>query len=313
MNHFPPKLKLPSSIKETRVQRERSLLLSASYGIAIRFGIVLFELLGVWLFGSVALLLDAVASLVDVGSSLILLFFIKLANRPPDSNHPFGHGRYEPLIGLQLALMLVIIGFYAGIKQIFEVAEISEPHEMDARAFLFPLAAMFLLEVCYRILSKTAKTQASTALAADALHYRVDAVTSLFASIALTLAAIVPDWGQLADHVGAIAISCFMIITGFFSAKENMNQLLDHKPDKAYFDRVKKAAHLVEGVLGIEKLRIQFYGPDAHVDIDVEVEPTLSVEVAHEISQKVRLEIQKEWPMVRDVIVHIEPYYPNDH
>jgi divalent metal cation (Fe/Co/Zn/Cd) transporter len=76
MDQFPPKLKLPSSVRETRVQREKSLLLSASYGIAIRFGVVLFELLGVWLYGSASLFLDAVASLVDIGSSLVLLLFI---------------------------------------------------------------------------------------------------------------------------------------------------------------------------------------------------------------------------------------------
>lgn len=62
-----------------------------------------------------------------------------------------------------------------------------------------------------------------------------------------------------------------------------------------------------------EKTRIQLYGPDAHVDIDIEVDPELSVQKAHKISQEVRIEIQKAWPAVRDVTVHIEPYYPNDH
>ncbi len=313
MDQFPPKLKLPTYVNQTRVQREKSLLLSASYGIAIRFTVVLFELVGVWFFGSAALLLDAVASLVDIGSSLLLLLFIKLASRPPDTNHPFGHGRYEPLIGLQLGIMLVCIGIYAGIRQIFHVSDPISAELIDPRTFIFPLVAMVLLEICYRILSHTAKAQNSPALVADAFHYRVDAITSMFATIALILAAIIPAWGHVADHIGAIAISGFMIVTGFFASKENVNQLLDHTPDNSYFERVKKAAHLVQGVLGTEKIRIQSYGPDSHVDIDIEVEPKLSVEVAHKISQEVRLEIQKEWPMVRDVTVHIEPYYPNDH
>jgi divalent metal cation (Fe/Co/Zn/Cd) transporter len=76
---------------------------------------------------------------------------------------------------------------------------------------------------------------------------------------------------------------------------------------------VKEAALKVEGVLATEKVLIQSYGPDAHVDIDIEVAPNLSVEVAHKLTQKVRAEIQKAWPAVRDVIVHIEPYYPGDH
>lgn len=313
MDQFPPKLKLPKFIKETRVEREKSLLLSATYGISIRFAIIVFELVGVWLYGSASLLLDAIASLVDVGSSLLLLIFIKLASRPPDSNHPFGHGRYEPLVGLQLGLMLVCIGGFVGIQQIFYASETTSIEYIDPRTCFFPLAAMVLLEICYRILSHTARKQASPALAADAVHYRVDALTSLFASVALILASLSPDWGHLIDHLGAIAIAIFMIFTGIMAARKNMDQLLDHAPDKSYFDRVKKAAHLVEGVLETEKLLIQFYGPDAQVDIDIEVDPNLTVELAHKISQRVRFEIQKEWPLVRDVIVHIEPYYPNDH
>ncbi len=311
MDHFPPKLKLPKHVKQTRVLREKSLLLSATYGIIIRMGIILFELVGVWFYGSASLLLDAVASLVDIASSLLLVLFIKLANRPPDSNHPFGHGRYEPLVGLQLGLMLIGIGGFVGIQQIFYATESGEP--IDPRTFLFPLVAMIFLEICYRILNRTAKEQDSTALAADAVHYRVDAITSLFATIALLFAAVAPAWGHFIDHLGAIAIAGFMIVTGIIASRNNLNQLMDHVPDKSFFDRVKKAAHLVDGVQETEKIRIQFYGPDAHVDIDVEVAPDLTVELAHKISQKVRFEIQKEWPVVRDVTVHVEPYYPNDH
>jgi len=92
-----------------------------------------------------------------------------------------------------------------------------------------------------------------------------------------------------------------------------LNQLLDKIPATRYFLAVRKAAINVNGVLDTEKIRIQQYGPDAHVDIDIEVDPQLSVEKAHTISQHVRAAIQKEWPMVRDVMVHIEPYYPGDH
>ena len=77
--------------------------------------------------------------------------------------------------------------------------------------------------------------------------------------------------------------------------------------------RVRNAAMTVTGVCDTEKIRIQQYGPDAHVDIDVEVDPTLSVEQAHTISQHVRTKIQIAYPNVQDVVVHIEPYYPDDH
>lgn len=310
---FPEKLSLPLDVHEQRAQRQHELIGSAFWGVFIRSCIIAFELVGVWLFASSALLLDALASTVDVASSLILIFCIKLAGRPPDHNHPFGHGRYEPLIGLQLGLMLFFVGVGMLIQQIFLSIEPQPEIVIDGRAWIFPVVAVILLEICYQIVMRSARRQKSPALAADALHYRIDSLTSLFAALALICAAFVPKWSHLIDHAGALLISALMIVLGVLAARKNMNQLMDHVPEPSFFKQVMVAAKRAEGVLGTEKIRIQLYGPDAHVDIDVEVDPTLSVELAHEISQRVRLEIQKEWPAVRDVTVHIEPYYPNDH
>lgn len=313
MTHFPEKLDLPSDVLMQRAQRKKELVQSAAWGVGIRLSIIVFELIGVWLFASSALLLDALASTVDVISSLLLILFIKLAERPPDHNHPFGHGRYEPLVGLQLGLLLIVVGAGMFIQQFFHVFE--EPSEkiIDGHAWIFPVVAVILLEICYRVVIYTAKKQNSPALAADGIHYRIDALTSLFAACALIAAAFIPSWSHLIDHFGAMLIAVLMVILGAFAALKNMDQLVDKTPDALFFERVRRAAKQADGVLGTEKIGIQQSGPDAHVDIDIEVDPQLTVEVAHEISQRVRLEIQKEWPAVRDVIVHIEPYYPNDH
>ena len=115
------------------------------------------------------------------------------------------------------------------------------------------------------------------------------------------------------DHIGAMTIASMMVVLGIYAAKNNLDQLMDRIPNRDFFERVRKASLTVIGVLDTEKIRIQLYGPDAHVDIDIEVDPLLPVHLAHEISQNVRVEIQKEWPSVRDVTVHIEPYYPGDH
>lgn len=313
MTQFPEKLDLPNDIFVQRAQRKKELVLSATWGVCIRLAIIVFELIGVWLFASSALLLDALASTVDVISTLLLILFIRLAERPPDDNHPFGHGRYEPLVGLQLGLLLIVVGAGMFVQQCIQAFEAPPEKVIDSHAWIFPVVAVFLLEICYRVVMYTAKKQNSPALAADAFHYRIDAITSLFAACALIAAAFIPEWSHLIDHMGALFIAVLMVFLGIFAARQNMDQLLDRIPDATTFERVKRAAMQAEGVLGTEKIGIQQCGPDAHVDIDVEVDPHLTVEVAHEISQRVRLEIQKEWPAVRDVIVHIEPYYPNDH
>jgi cation diffusion facilitator family transporter len=314
MKQFPKPIPLPDAVNKARFQREHDIVKSAFLGVLIRLIIIAFELLGVYLYGSSSLLLDAFSSLLDVAATIVLILCIKLAARPPDREHPFGHGRYEPLIGLQLGLILVLVGAVMIFQQTFQLTNESNNIEaLNPLAWMIPFCAVILLEICYRIVIHTSRKQNSPALAADAFHYRIDGLTSVFATIALLLGAFIPQWSHKFDHIGAVCIACFMGAVGLYAARKNLNQLLDHIPSKEYFEKVRLAALKVEGVKDTEKIRIQLYGPDAHVDIDVEVNPDLTVEFAHSISQKVRAEIQKDWPAVQDVTVHIEPFYPNDH
>lgn len=309
---YPAPVLPPESVKKSRDERVRQLITSCLYGVGIRSSIIIAELIGVMLFGSASLLMDALSSLVDIASSILLVICIKLASRPPDANHPFGHGRYEPLVGLQLGLLMLFTGGAMFFQQVFAIAT-SEARIIDPKAWIIPFAAVILLEICYQIVIQVAKRQHSPALAADAVHYRIDSLTSVCATIALIAAAYFPAWSATIDHLGAILIALLMMVIGVYAARQNLNQVMDHKPDNEYFARVRTAALRVDGVRETEKIRIQLYGPDAHIDIDIEVDPALSVEVAHAISQQVRVEIQKEWPLVQDVTVHLEPYYPNDH
>lgn len=313
MNQYPEPIPLPKSVPSWRAKRSKELVLATTRGISIRLVIILAEFIGVALFNSSALLLDALASLMDVVTSVVFLIFIKLAAQPPDKDHPFGHGRYEPLAGLQLAVLMVLMGGGLFVQQTFQLFQPVPDKMIDPRAWIIPFVAVILLEITYHLMMRTSKRTHSPALAADAVHFRIDAMNSAFATLVLVCGAYSPHWSILLDHFGAIIIALFMIGMGVFTAKNNMNQLMDRIPENKFFHLVKKAALKVEGVKGTEKLRIQFFGPDAHVDIDIEVDPHLSVDIAHKISQQVRAEIQMDWPAVRDVMVHIEPFYANDH
>ncbi len=313
MSRFPSSLPLPESVAAQRKERCVRMIKTARRGVILRGSIILAELAGFVAFNSSALLLDALSSLFDVAASVFLIFCIKLANRPPDRHHPFGHGRFEPIAGLQLGLVLAVIGGALLFQQISVLATVKQEKTIDAFSWLIPLAAIVLLEISHQHLKKTAKRQNSPALLADAVHYRIDALNSLFAMVALIFAALFPKYGALCDHLGALVIALLMVGLGIFAARKNIDQLLDRVPPEHYFQLVKEAALKVQGVFATEKLRIQTYGPDAHVSIDIEVDPTQSVETAHELTQHVRAEIQRVWPAVRDVIVHVEPYYPGDH
>lgn len=313
MPKFPETVPLPSHVAESRSERRKQMLHSAKRGVLIRCSIIAAELAGFAYLNSSALLLDALSSLVDVASSLFLIFCIRMADKPPDRNHPFGHGRFEPIAGLQLGMLLAVMGGGMLFQQLSALTKETPGKVIEPYTWIIPFCAVILLELCYRFLRRTAKKQNSPALLADAVHYRIDGLNCLFATVALVLAAFFPNSSSLFDHLGAVVIAALMVGIGIYAVRNNIHQLLDTKPGDAYFELVKKAACAVVGVLETEKIRLQVYGPDAHVSIDVEVEPNLSVDEAHKIAQKVRRAIQEAWPAVRDVIVHIEPYYPGDH
>lgn len=313
MHRYPDPLTLPHQVIISREKRKTQVLSVAKLGIFFRLGVILFELIVIFMIHSSSLFLDVISSSMDIISSLFLIFCMKLAHRPPDRNHPFGHGRYEPLGGLLLGILLSAIGCILLMNQIGAILNGHILVTIHPLSWIVPAIAMLALEIAYRLMIRTAKKEQSPALIADAVHYRIDSISSLLATIALWSAGFWPEWATTIDHGGALLIALFMIGLGLHAAKGNFHQLMDRTPDLQFFECVRFAAAQTPGVEGTEKIRIQQYGPDAHVDIDIEVDPALSVDKAHQISQQVRIEIQKAWPNVRDVTVHIEPFYANDH
>jgi len=310
---FPERLPLDRKVAQVRLRRRKELLMGAKKGLSIRLGVILLELVGFFLWRSSSLLLDALSCGIDAVASAFLIYCIYKADQPPDEDHPLGHGRFEPIAGLLVGFSLIFFGCMAVFEQIQGVFRGEVGPSIDPIAWIIPLIALFLLEWGYRSLKKTARRKKSPALLADAIHYRIDALTSLFALIALFLAAVFPQYAHFFDHIGALAISLFMIVAGLKATKSNIHQLVDARPSPDVFRKVREAAVSVEGVLATEKCRIQQYGPDSHVSLDIEVDPEMSVLSSHEITQLVRRAIQRTLPAVRDVIVHVEPYYPGDH
>lgn len=223
------------------------MMVTSLRGVALRGAIIGAELIAFVYLNSSSLLLDAISSLIDIAASLFLIFCIKIADKPPDEEHPFGHGRFEPIAGLQLGLMLVAIGGGMLFQQLSALAKGGAARAIDPLTCLVPIGAIILLEISYRILKKTAERENSPALLADAVHYRIDSLNSLFAAVALIFAAFFPRHSVAIDHWGAVLIALFMIGMGIYAARNNLHQLLDRTPDKSYFEKVRDAAMKVPG------------------------------------------------------------------
>jgi len=313
VEEFPEPIELPETVEHARSVRTQRLVRVTTAGVAARMLIIGMELAGFWAFGYAVLLVDAVASLADVVASVAIIAAIKYAEKPPDDDHPFGHGRIEPLAGMQLGMLICLLGGWMAVQQIFDAVTQPPAGEVRLIVALIPLAAAILFEIVCRVILRIGNREHSTALVSEAYHYRVDALTSLLAAAGLAVAAMIPSFSNLVDHLSAVLLAAIMLSLGLMAVWQNVHQILDRAPDDAWFDRVRASAEKVEGVLDVEKVRMQFAGPDAHVDIDIEVDPEQSVREAHVITQHVRAQIQTDWPAVREVVVHVEPYYVGDH
>src|SRR5262249_26358487 len=154
----------------------------------------------------------------------------------------------------QLGVFLLCIGGYLMVKQVLAATSETSSSVINPYAWIVPFLGMIVLEIGYRRLKYIAKKQNSPALFADAIHYRIDGITSFFAVIALAAGAYLPRYSLLLDHLGACLIAVFMIIVGGKAAWENLHSLLDRVPDPSYFSRVREAALRVSGVQATEKL-----------------------------------------------------------
>jgi len=302
-----------AEVEQARQARLLELQRTALAGIGLRVAVILSEGFAAWWWGYAALFADVVASALDVLSSLAIIVAIRVAARPPDEEHPFGHGRYEPLAGLQLGVLIAVAGAGLTGRFLFGLAQSEPAGVVSGWAWLAPASAAIAMAAAARMVQRIGSRERSSALTAEAQHYWVDAATSLVAAAGLAAAAAVPSLGRHLDLASAAVLAAIMVGLGLQAIRENLHQLLDRAPQDELIARVQTSALRVQGVLGVEKVRIQQAGPDAHVDIDIEVAPEMSVAAAHVITQHVRAAIQADWPFVLEVVVHVEPFYAGDH
>jgi cation diffusion facilitator family transporter len=256
-----------------------------------------------------ALIADAVESSADIFSSLIVWMGLSIAARPADEDHPYGHGKAEPLAAAVVSLML--LGAAIGIS-IIAIRDIRTPHHLPAPFTLFIAAGVIVIkEILYRRVSRVAREVGGTAIVADAWHHRADAISSLAAFIGISIALLGgPGW-EAADDWAALVAAVLVAINGVRTLRPAIAGLMDEAPDRSVKERVLQAAAEVDGVRSVENLNVRGSGLGFYVDVHVKADPTLSLADAHEIAATVKYAILAAVPSVVSVLVHMEPYKEN--
>jgi cation diffusion facilitator family transporter len=253
-----------------------------------------------------ALIADGVESSADIFSSLIVWMGLSIAARPADEDHPYGHGKAEPLAAAVVSLML--LGAAIGIS-IIAIRDIRTPHLLPAPFTLFVAAGVIIVkEILYRRVSRVAREVGGTAIVADAWHHRADAISSLAAFIGISVALIGGRGWEAADDWAALVAASVVAVNGIRTLRPAISGLMDEAPDRSVKERVLHAATEVDGVRSVENLNVRGSGLGFYVDVHVKMDPTLTLEDAHEIAAKVKYAVLAAVPSVVGVLVHMEPY-----
>ena len=254
---------------------------------------------------SQALVADAVESISDIFSSIVVWRGLVVAAEPPDEDHPYGHGKAEPIAAAVVSVMLLLA---AGLITFHAAREISEPHSSPAPFTLLVLLIVIGIKEClFRFVLQESRSVGSSAVHTDAWHHRSDAISSLAAGIGISVALIGGKGYEAADGFAAIVGACVIAWNGLRLLRPALNELMDRAPDREVVDQIRKIAEAVSGVDCVEKCLVRKVGYDYFVDMHVEVDPKMTVQRSHDIAHDVKNKIRTQIPAVRDVLVHIEP------
>ncbi|GAB4337654.1 MAG: cation diffusion facilitator family transporter [Flammeovirgaceae bacterium] len=258
---------------------------------------------------SYALIADAIESLSDVLTSVVVLIGLKASAKQPDESHPYGHGKAEPIAGIFVSISLFIASLIIA-KQSIE--NIQSPHEAPAPFTLFVLIFVIVVKSqLFKFIKKTGDEIESTAVKGDAWHHLSDALTSLAAAIGIIIAIVGGKGYESADDWAALLGSLAIAYNAINLFKPAFNELMDMAPPKELVLEIKKIALSVEGVQDVEKCIIRKMGFDFFIDIHLIVKGELSVKEGHEIGHAVKNAIKSKKTNVYDVFTHIEPFDEN--
>ena len=254
---------------------------------------------------SYALIADAIESTADIFSSFLVLFGIKYANRPADKNHPYGHGRAEPLI------TFIVVGFLitsATIIAYESIQNIGTPHQLPKSWTLLVLAIIIIWkEYSFQKVMKKANTTNSSSLKADAWHHRSDAVTSVAAFIGISIALIFGKGYESADDWAALFASFFILYNSYLIFRPALGEIMDEHLYDDLIEDIRRVSHQVDGIIDTEKCFIRKSGMRYHVDLHARVDANITVKEGHDLAHLLKDTLRSEIPELGHVLIHVEP------
>ncbi len=306
---MPPMPSMPQADVHAR-NREQYVrgMRSSVIGLTANLLLATVKLTGGILGTSYALVADAIESLGDSIGSIVVWRGLQIASRPPDHNHPYGHGKAEPLAAALVAILI----FAAAVTIAAEaIREIAVPHRAPAPFTLALLLGVIVVkEVLFRFVLRVGKEVGSHAVHADAWHHRSDAITSALAAVGITIALVGGEGYETADAWAALLASGIIMTTGWRMLRPAVRELMDHTASPDLLEAARAVAEARPGVDRVEKLLMRKMGLYFVADMHLEVSPEMTVRESHKLAHDVKEDVQRAHPQIVEVTIHVEPHWP---
>lgn len=257
-----------------------------------------------------ALIADAAESLADILSSVIAWRALVVAAEPADREHPYGHGKAEPIAAAIISLTLWFGAIEIAVRS---GNELFQPRHQPAAFTLYVLIGVVVVkESLFRYVSRQAALASNMVVATDAWHHRSDAITSLAAAVGIGVSLVCGPRFAFADDAAAILAAVIIAWNAWRLLLPALNELMDAAPNAAVISQIRSVAAKAPGVNAVEKCRVRKTGDQYLVDMHIEVDPQITVQRGHQIAHEVKDRVQQAVPSVRDVLVHVEPSVKSD-
>ncbi|MCC5912135.1 MAG: cation transporter [Clostridiaceae bacterium] len=253
--------------------------------------------------GSTALIADALHSASDLFGTIILLQGLKIAHKPADASHPYGHHRAETITSKILALILIVTALGIGYEayKVLQQPSITPPETM---AIYVAIISIIAKEALYRYAVKIGKKIKSSALIADAWHNRTDALSSIAALIGITGAI----YGYaIMDPLAGLIVAALILKTGISIYRQAIVALMDTAPSQKVLKEIRTAAFEAKGVKEVQDVKVRQYGSKFIVDMKICVNPKITVEEGHGAAARAKENIKDMNGDVQDVLIHVNP------
>lgn len=287
-------------------ERARSSARLVLRGVAVNALLAAVKFAGGIFGNTYALIADGAESLLDIFSSLLVWAGFQVASRPPDKDHPYGHGKAEAVSALAVAAFIFAMAGWVGYHAVHEIIT---PHEGPAWWTLLVLAGVVIIKVWLsRRMAAAGEENGSTALGVEAMHHWSDAVTSAAAFVGIALALLGGKGWETADDWAALFACVVIAFNGAGMVVKAMGDVMDAAVSEKFAAEVRALALAVPGVLALDKVRMRKSGLSYLVDIQIRVDGDLSVRAGHDIAHAVKDALVGSAPhRITDVMVHVEP------